>query len=139
MIELEKDFQEKFGNWAEKFGKMAVPKLTKAGASFVYELKISHGNTVAFSKFEDQQLPSLWKAYSAAKNVKLTDASYGIKPFDGFVACGIPAYVGIMFRIPLNQKEFYLIHIKEVMKIKSSGSKSIKKADCERVGMKFRF
>lgn len=139
MILLEKDFQEKFGQWAEKFGKMAAPRISESGASFVYELKISHGNTVAFTAFQDQQLPSLWKAYSAAKNVKLTDASYGTKPFDGFFACRIPAYVGIMYKIPTNQKEFYLIHIKDVMKIKESGSKSIKKKDCERLGLKFSF
>ena len=116
MIKLEKDFQGVFGPWGVKHWKTCC-----------YELKISHGNTVAFSKFEDQQLPSLWLAYTTGKNVKMTDASVGLKPFDGFMAIGCPAYVGIMFNIPENQTEFYLIHIKDVMDIKNSGAKSITK------------
>lgn len=128
MIKLEKDFQAKFGPWGEKNFKTCA-----------YELKISHGNTVAFSKFEDQQLPSLWKTYTEGVNIKFTDASYGLKKYDGVMLIKEDAYVGLMYNIPANQKEFYLIHIKEVMKIKESGSKSIKKKDCEKVGMKFSF
>jgi len=128
MIKLEKDFQALFGPWG-------VDNLKTCA----YELKISHGNTVAFSKFEDQQLPSLFKTYTSGVNIKFTDASYGLKKYDGVLLIKEPAYVGIMFNIPVNQKEFYLIHIKEVMKIKNSGSKSIKKSDCEKVGLKFSF
>jgi len=130
MITLEKHFQAKFGPWMEK---------PENGFTCAYELKISHGNTVAFSKFEDQQIPSLWKVYSAIKHHKETDASCGIKPYDGYCLKKEPAYVGIMFNIPTNQKEFYLIHIREVMKIKNSGAKSITKKDCEAVGIKYSF
>jgi len=128
MIKLEKDFQALFGLWGEKNWKTCG-----------YELKISKGNTVAFTKFEDQQLPSLLKTYKEGKNIKLTDASYGLKPFDGMMLIKEDAYVGIMFNIPKNQKEFYLIHIKDVMKIKKSGAKSIKKVDCEKYGIKRSF
>lgn len=128
MITQEWQFQEKFSPWAENNLKTCA-----------YELKVTRGNTVTWSKFQDVQLPSLWKVYTSTKNFKLTDASYGSKPFDGFCMSKQDAYVGIMFNLPTNQKEFYLIHIKEVMKIKESGSKSIKKKDCEAVGMKFRF
>lgn len=128
MILLEKDFQSKFGDWA-----------IKNWHTCAYELKISHGNTVAFSKFEDQQLPSLCKAHFEGKNVKLTDASYGLKPFDGCLFVGAPAYVGIMFNIPANQKEFYLIHIKDIIAIKNSGAKSISKKYCEEFGIKNSF
>lgn len=126
-IRLERDFQTLFGRWLkkEKFVSMC-------------ELKISHGNTVAFSKFQDQQIPSLWLAYTEGIYIKLTDASIGLKPADCFFYCG-PAYVGILFNSPVNQKDFYLIHIKHVMKIMKSGSKSIKKKDCEEFGVKKSF
>lgn len=122
MIELEKDFQSKFGPWVEKY------KL-----KCVYELKISHGNTVNFNCFQDQQLPSLWKAYTVGKHYKLGDMSMGLKPWDGMFYKG-PAYVGIMFNIPDNQKEFYLIHIREVMKLYGK-QKSITKKDCQELGI----
>jgi hypothetical protein len=128
MITKESQFQQKFGQWVEKNGRTCA-----------YELKISHGNTVTWSKFQDAQLPSLWKVYTGTKNFKLSDASFGTKPFDGFCLKNEAAYVGIMFNIPANQKEFYLIHIKDIMKIRDSGAKSIKKKDCEKVGMKFSF
>ena len=124
MITLETHFQTLFGHWlkAHKF-------------KSVCELKISSGNTVAFSKFQDQQLPSLWQAYKRGLYVKLTDASLGLKPFDCLVYKG-PAYVVIMFNIPETQKEFYIIHIKDVVRIKESGAKSVTKKDCEKYGEK---
>lgn len=128
MIKLEKDFQAKFGPWFVEHGKTAC-----------YELKISHGNTVAFSKFEDQQLPSLWLAYTTGKNVKMTDASIGLKPFDGFMAKKCLAFIGVMFNVPTNQKEFYLIHIKDVVQLKKAGAKSITKKDCEKLGNMYSF
>ena len=81
----------------------------------------------------------MFEKKEGGKNVKMTDASLGLKPFDGMIIKGCPAYVGIMFNIPVNQKIFYLIHIKHVMDIKRSGSKSIKKRDCEELGEKFSF
>ena len=127
MIKRESDFQGKLSKWMEEFG-----------FTCAYELKISHGNTVAFSKFEDQQLPSLWKVYTGKKNHKLSDASLGCKPFDGFCLAGEDAFVGIMFNIPDNQNTFYLIHIKEVMKLREK-QKSITKKDCETLGIKHSF
>jgi len=123
MITLEKHFQTKFGNY-----------ILENKIFCVYELKISKGNTVQFSKFQDQQLPSLWKAYRQGINIKLTDASVGLKPFDGMCYNG-DAYVGIMFNIPENQNEFYLIHIREVMKLYNAGKKSITKKNCQEFGV----
>ena len=130
MILLESDFQSLFSPW-----------MTDPANAFTcaYELKISNGNTVSWGKFRDQQIPSLCETYYGVKHHKLTDASVGLKPYDGYCMKGEDAYVGIMFNIPVNQKIFYLIHIKEVMKIKNSGAKSITKKDCERVGIKKSF
>ncbi|HNV61955.1 MAG TPA: hypothetical protein PKN54_03315 [Candidatus Cloacimonas acidaminovorans] len=123
MIKLEKHFQSKFTQWMEK------EKLP-----CMYELKISHGNTVNFKCFQDQQLPSLYQAYTVGKHFKLTDASLGLKPCDGICYHG-DAYVGIMFNIPENQNEFYLIHIREVMKLYNAGKKSITKKNCQEFGV----
>lgn len=128
MIKLEKHMQSEFCKWIKK---EKIPGL--------FELKISHGNTVAFSKFEDQQLPSLWQCYKEGLYHKESDlGSMSLKPADCWFMKE-NAYVVVMFNIPINQKEFYLIHIKEVMKIKNSGAKSITKKDCERVGIKKSF
>lgn len=128
MITLEKHFQSEITKW---FGEK------KNKFNCVYELKISHGNTIPFSRFEEQQLPSLYQARYTGKNIKLSDALRNLKPFDGMHLMGVPAYVGIMFNIPKNQKEFYFIGIDEVLKIKNSGAKSISKKDCQNLGVKF--
>lgn len=127
MITKESHFQGKFSRWMEDMGKIDC----------VYELKVSHGNTVNFKCFQDQQLPSLWKAYTTGLNHKITDLSFGSKPFDGFFHLG-DSYVGIMFNIPINQKEFYLIHIREVMKLYGK-QKSITKKNCQEMGIRRSF
>lgn len=126
-ITLERHFQSLFGKY-----------ILNENIFCAYELKISRGNTVNFNCFQDQQIPSLWKTYTVGINIKFTDASFGLKNYDGICYKG-PSYIGIMFNIPKNQKEFYLIHIKEVMKIKKSGAKSITKKDCEEFGIKRSF
>lgn len=127
-ILLEKHMQSEFCKWI---------KIEKIPGLF--ELKISHGNTVSFLKFESQQLPSLWKVYTEGLYHKESDlGSLSLKPADCWFMKG-PAYVVVMFNIPTNQKEFYLIAIKHVMAIKNSGAKSITKKDCEKVGIKKSF
>lgn len=125
-ITLERHFQTLFGKF-----------ILKEKIFCAYELKISKGNTVPFSKFQDQQIPSLWKAYTTGLNIKYTDMSLGMKNFDGICYNG-PAYVGIMFNIPDNQKEFYLIHIREVMKLYGK-QKSITKKNCQEMGIRRSF
>lgn len=125
-IKLEKHFQGEFGKW------IRVEKIPG-----LFELKISHGNTVPFSKFESQQLPSLWKCYTEGLYHKESDLSIGLKPADCWFMRE-NAYVGIMFNIPTNQKEFYLIHIREVMKLYGK-QKSITKKNCQEMGIRRSF
>lgn len=125
-IKLEKNFQSEFGKW------IRVEKIPG-----LFELKISHGNTVPFSKFESQQLPSLLKCYTEGLYHKESDLSIGLKPADCWFMRE-NAYVGIMFNIPTNQKEFYLIHIREVMKLYGK-QKSITKKNCQDFGIKRSF
>lgn len=110
----EKDFQSLFTKWFKIHG-----------WTFPYELKVNKGKTVPFSKFEPQQLPSLWKAYNGIFHHKLTDASLGAKPFDGYGYKNVDAYVGIIFEKDKQQTIFYLIHIKKIMRLKETGAKSI--------------
>ncbi len=124
MITLEKHFQLKFGHWVKE-----------ERVTGLFELKISHGNTVPFSRFESQQLPSLWKCYTEGLYHKESDLSVGLKPADCWFMYG-DAYVGIMFNIPENQNEFYLIHIREVMKLYNAGKKSITKKNCQEFGVR---
>lgn len=126
-ILLEKNFQSEFCKWIQ------IEKIPG-----LFELKISKGNTVPFSYFESQQLPSLWKCYTDGLYHKESDASIGLKPADCWFMKG-DAFVAIMFNIPKNQNEFYLIHIRDVMKIKNKGLKSISKIDCQKYGSKKSF
>jgi len=112
--------------WMKKY--FPVPR-------FPYELKASTGKTVPFSKFQDQQIPSLERAWRSCHAHKMTDASLGIKPYDGFVYCESDAYVGIMYEMPQNQTECYFIHIEHVLKIKQN-KRSITKDDAIKYGIK---
>jgi hypothetical protein len=129
-VTLEKHFQSNLTEWIQK----PDNKMNCA-----YELKISYGNTVNFNDFQEQQIPSLWATRHDGKAIKWSDALANLKPYDGAYLMGIPAYVGIMFNIPTNQKDFYFIDIDRVLKIKQNGAKSITKKDCERWGIKKSF
>ena len=106
------------------------------GFTCAYELKVSKGRTITFSSFQDQQLPALLKVKHGIKHHKLTDASLGNKPFDGFCLREEAAYVGAMFKTKteLGQSKFYLLDIDQVMKIKNSGAVSLKLSDFESEG-----
>lgn len=123
----EKELQSKFTKW-----------LQSNGWTFAYELKVSKTNTLPFSKFQPQQLPSLYKAKHGILPIKYTDASLGMKNFDGVCLSHVEAYVGIAFDININNHEIYLLDIDSVMKLKEK-QKSITKKDCETLGIKHSF
>lgn len=115
----ESDLQGKIGRWL-KDAKMPT---------HACEVKITKGGTLNFSKFEDQQLPSLEKAAGEGKYHKLTDASTGCKPFDYFYFRKGRAYVACQFWKDIQQEIVYFMHIKDVLKIKRTGAKSLKEKD----------
>lgn len=110
-----------------------TPWFKKNGWTCAYEAKVSAGNTINFNAFQDQQLPSLKKVKHGILHHKLTDASIGLKPFDAFCLNKEKAYVVVMFQKDTKEgrKKFYLMDIDEVLKIKKSGAKSLKKSDFE--------
>jgi len=126
---LEKHFQRDFTKWYKK---------NFLGFLFTtpYELKRSTGGTVPFSKFEDQQLPALVASKTEQGfNFKLTDASLGIKPFDGIIIKNCDrAYVGACFYANDKAKrEFWFIEIDDVMALKTV-QKSITIKNCRKLG-----
>lgn len=95
------------------------------GWSHDAEVKCVSGGTLAFSKFEDQQLPSLDKVSNSIKYHKFTDASAGLKPYDYYCRKKDRAYVVIMFHKLKQQEWVYFIDINMAMLIKKLGYKSI--------------
>jgi len=78
----------------------------EAWGNFAYELKVTAGKTLPFSKFQPQQLPALNKAKHGILHHKLTDASLGAKPFDGFVFTSMEVlYKRIMRSVKMNIKK----------------------------------
>jgi len=116
---LEKHLQGKIGRWL------------KDGNYFDHdaEVKLITGGTLNFNKFEEQQLPSLWEAYTTGKYHKLSDASIGTKPYDYICGKGRECYVVCQFWKNKQQEICYWMHIKHVMKIKESGVKALKEKD----------
>ena len=116
---LEKDLQGKIGRWLND------------GNMFTHacEVKLVTGGTLAFSKFEDQQLPCLVDVAGKGKYYKLTDASIGKKPFDYFCMEGESAYVACQFWKNIQQEIAYYMDIDGVMMLKKTGAKSIKETD----------
>lgn len=121
---LEKHLQAKIGRWL-KDGNMFA---------HVAEVKLVTGGTLNFNKFEDQQLPSLERAYGEGLYYKLTDASIGCKPFDYMCCQKVDSYVVCQFWKKRQQEICYFMHIEDVMKIKDSGTKALKEEDFIKYG-----
>jgi len=130
---LEKHFQRDFTKWYKKEAENLV------WPSLAYVLKRTTGGTVAFSKFEDQQLPALQACCTQnGLHHELTDASLGINPFDGFLLRYADAYVGIVFYANDKAKrEFWFIEIDDVMALKTV-QKSITLKNCQKLGFELK-
>ena len=123
----ETDLQIIFKHWA-------LGNETKNGCQFTggFELKISKGKTLPFSKFQPQQLPALKRTKHATLYHKMSDVDPNIKPYDCIVLYKEAAYAVIMFNKDTQegQHKFYLIGIDEVYKLKTAGKRSISETDC---------
>jgi len=124
----EKDFQMMFKRWVTGVQYAS----NNCGFTGAFELKVSKGKTVPFSKFQPQQLPSLKRVKHDMFYYKLSDVDPGLKGFDCFVLHKELAYVVIMFNKDTEegQHKFYLIGIDEVYKLKTDGKRSISETDC---------
>ena len=127
----EKDFQTMIKHYADKY------KGTKYCPFHMGEAKISRGNTVAFSKFKPQQIPSLEEASDKGFYYKMTDASLGKKPSDYFIIDR--GMVALMFKADWSQKEAWFLDIEYATKIRKKGFKSIRLTDCQLHGIRIDF
>lgn len=95
----------------------------------VFEIKLVKKNCIPFKNIYDHQIEALQKADSdCGLYHKIADQTVGRnntfgwtlkKPFDCFYVKNIPAYVVIIFYIPIKKKIAYYIRIKDFVKMKS--------------------
>lgn len=123
----EADFQSIFTKWAKKnFYKSAA-----------FELKICKLKSLAFSRVEEHQVASLYKAKHTTLFHKISDMSLGFKPFDCFTLSGAEAYVVIMFYKPKDRQYCYMVDIDEWIEYQvASKRKSITEDECASIGQK---
>ena len=82
----EADFQTRFGKW--------LKSEDGAWASGVFELKLARGKRIAWRVLEEHQERALLQATgSAGVYYKLSDLSFGSKPFDCFMTRNASAWV----------------------------------------------
>lgn len=83
--------------------------------TFVYELKITKKDYINFSRLAKHQKYALLACKENVGHYKIPDdTAHGARrPFDGFNLCGVEALVGVLFNKDDQQKEFFLIPIKE--------------------------
>lgn len=120
----EADFQTRFNKWAKYF-------VTETQA---YELKLCKGTSMPFSAVAKHQYKSLHTSKHGVFAYKIADVGFARKPYDGFVLCGVPAYVYIMF-YRRGQKEFIRIDIDVLIKEKkTSNRKSLTEERAKEIG-----
>lgn len=67
--------------------------------SCAVECKVSNGDSIAFSALQPHQEQALLIATHSCLYHKISDAgAYAPLPFDGFVLCGVPAYVALRWK-----------------------------------------
>ncbi len=66
------------------------------------EVKVAHrGHAIAFGALEEHQERALKLAAGDGMYWKISDDTFGQKPFDGFIFCGAQAYVAVIWpRVP---------------------------------------
>lgn len=121
----EKDFQSLLTKWLKQ----------NAEYSSAYELKITKGNTLPFSRIAEHQLTALYKAKHNILVHKISDLGIGTYlPFDCFTLVKSKAYLVIMFYKPRAKHICYAIDIDDVLKLKNK-KRSITEEDAKTLGI----
>lgn len=121
----EADFQTKFTRWA-KYN-------IKTGGAF--ELKLVKGNRLPFKNIAPHQIANLLIVKRGTLSYKISDASYGLKPFDCFVLHKATAFLVVMF-YKRGEKNFYMIDIEALINFKEKNpeKKSITREEVALIG-----
>ena len=100
----EAQFQTKFTRWAKYNIK----------ESSAFELKLSKTNRLPFANIADHQFQNLLSVKRASLTYKISDASFGLKPFDCFTLVRTNAFLVVMF-YKRGEKEFFMIDIEHLI------------------------
>lgn len=104
----ERDFQVAFSHYLKK----------KKPLTGVYELKISHKDHLPFNAVKEHQVNALLEAERDGFYHKISDSSFGLKPFDTVWLARPLAYVAILWYTPRKRKFVTLIRIKRFVALK---------------------
>lgn len=122
---IERDFQSIFTKW------LKINWRTSAA----FELKLTKIDNLPFAAVKEHQLIGLWNAKNTQVVYKLSDVSFGKKPFDEFVLSGAESYIAIMFYKPNSKHQFYLIEISDFLEEKKkSERKSLTEERASEIG-----
>ena len=112
----ESDYQVLFKHYLEKERPLTA----------TYELKICHGNALPFSAVKEHQVNALLEAEEKGFYHKISDSSFGLKPFDCLFLSDPRAFVAILYHIPRKRKKMAIIPIQTFLHEKEcSESKSL--------------
>lgn len=115
----ERDFQSLFTKWIREKGD------TYFNRTAAFELKICKENALPWSRVEHHQVQALFDARFNRMYHKISDQSFGIKPFDAFQIAKAEAYLVILFYKPRAKKEMIWI---DIAKFASEYAKSTRKS-----------
>ncbi len=74
--------------------------------SCAVEVKVAHrGHAIAFAVLEEHQERALKLAAGVGMYFKIPDGSMSATPFDGFILCGAPAYVAVLWPKMMQHRE----------------------------------
>lgn len=125
----EKDFQSAFTSWVK-----ANPNMFPTSTAF--ELKLTKGKSLPFNAVMEHQIIALQKAKGRGVFHKISDMSFGFKPFDAFWLRGAQAYVVIMYYVPQKRHVCYAIDVNIfVEEAQHSKRKSLTEQRAGEIGM----
>lgn len=112
---MEKHFQTAFSHWLK----------ANNPATAVYELKICHTDKLPLSAVKEHQITALFEAEQQNFYHKISDSSFGLKPFDCLFMSQPNAYVAILWYTPRSRKTVTLIRIRDFIALKDDKTPSL--------------
>lgn len=98
-----------------------------------FELKIVKGRSMPFSAVQEHQVRALLKTENGGLYHKISDASYGTKPFDCFYLDGLQAYVVPVWYVPRERKTAYYIRVGTFCAMQASAGRKSLTEDMARI------
>jgi hypothetical protein len=117
----ESDFQTEFNKW--------LRHNNPAPLTSVFELKVTEGDTLPWSRVEDHQIDGLLAARDGVFVWKIPDIDMVKKPFDCMKITGAFAFIVVMFHAKdRGQKEFVMLEVGEFLRLREKGLKNGQKS-----------